>query len=82
MLCNSSSLQMTSVERILEYTEIESEAETHKDDYIPPNGWPSSGNLQFQDMCLSYGKDAGNVLKNITLSICDKEKVSLHVFAG
>ena len=66
---------MTSVERILEYTEIEPEAEFKKDQSRPPNDWPSTGNLQFKDMSLAYSKEAGNVIKNVNLIIKDGEKV-------
>ena len=66
---------MTSVERVIEYTKIEPEAADHNDDYSPPKGWPVTGKLEFKDMCLAYGKDAPNVLKNIDLAIKDSEKV-------
>ena len=70
---------MTSVERVLEYTEIEPEAATDSTNLKPPPNWPSTGSLEFKDMCLSYSKDADNVLKNINVTINDKEKVSHFV---
>ena len=69
--------QMTSVERVWEYTKIKPEAEEQNKKSTPPSGWPSSGDLQFKNVFLAYTEDAGNVLKDINFSVQDKEKVRL-----
>ena len=66
---------MTSVERVAEYTTIEPEAELENENYKPPKNWPSSGKLEFTDMCLAYEQDAPPVLKDINLDIKPGEKV-------
>ena len=68
-------LQMTSVERIQQYTKLEPEAAEHTD-IIPDKAWPQKGAVNFQNMSLAYTPDAKNVLNNITLSIKGKEKVT------
>lgn len=64
---------MTSVERVMEYTELENEAawETKK----PPPGWPSKGLITFDQVNFSYCSNGPLVLKNLTAMFRPKEKV-------
>lgn len=66
---------MTSVERVVEYTQLESEApwETEK---RPPPGWPSEGAVTFDTVSFSYTADGPLVLKDISAWIKPSEKVS------
>lgn len=75
MSCVCYGVQMTSVERVVEYTELESEApwETQK---RPPPDWPRQGCITFEQMNFSYSRDGPLVLKNITATIRPNEKVS------
>ena len=70
--------QMTSVERVVEYTELESEApwETQK---RPPPGWPSKGLVTFDQVSFSYSADGPLVLQNLKAMFRPKEKVG-HVY--
>ncbi|XP_067842586.1 multidrug resistance-associated protein 4 isoform X2 [Heptranchias perlo] len=67
---------MTSVERVLEYTELESEAswESYKP---PPNGWPNHGAVVFENVSFGYSPESEPVLKDLNLTIRAKEKVGL-----
>lgn len=67
-------LQMTSVERVVEYTELESEApwETEK---RPPPDWPSKGLVTFDRVSFSYSRGGPLVLKDISATFQPKEKV-------
>lgn len=67
---------MTSVERVVEYTELESEApwETQK---RPPPDWPSKGLLTFDQVSFSYSDDGPLVLSNLKAMFRPREKVSL-----
>nr|CAD7404219.1 unnamed protein product [Timema poppensis] len=68
--------QMTSVERILEYTRIEREpALESPPDKKPPKEWPQNGTVKFQNLFLKYNKDEGPVLKNLNFHIESKQKV-------
>lgn len=65
---------MTSVERVVEYAELENEAawETQK----PPPEWPSQGLITFDQVNFSYSSNGPLVLKNLTAMFRPKEKVS------
>lgn len=66
--------QMTSVERVVEYTELKSEApwETEK---RPPPDWPNRGLLTFDHVNFSYSPDGPLVLKDISATFQPSEKV-------
>ena len=59
---------MTSVERVMTYTKLESEP-GYKVERLPPEQWPHEGNITFQDVSLTYYPGGPQVLKKITLSI-------------
>ncbi|MEQ2181917.1 hypothetical protein GOODEAATRI_016590, partial [Goodea atripinnis] len=67
---------MTSVERMVEYTELESEApwETQK---RPPSDWPSKGLVTFDHVSFSYSDDSPKVLHNLQAMFRPKEKVGI-----
>uniref|UniRef100_A0A8C2IM39 Multidrug resistance-associated protein 4 n=1 Tax=Cyprinus carpio TaxID=7962 RepID=A0A8C2IM39_CYPCA len=67
---------MTSVERVVEYTELESEApwETQK---RPPPDWPNRGLITFDKVNFSYSSDGPVVLKNISAMFRPREKVGI-----
>ncbi|CAG9825399.1 unnamed protein product [Phaedon cochleariae] len=66
---------MTSVERIVEYTEIQQEA--IKDAKVPPKPWPEHGMLEFQSVYLRYATNEPYVLNNLTFKIKPREKVGI-----
>ncbi|XP_041834872.1 ATP-binding cassette sub-family C member 4-like [Melanotaenia boesemani] len=67
---------MTSVERVVEYTKLESEApwETHK---RPPPDWPTKGLVTFDQVNFSYSADGPLVLQNLKAIFRPKEKVGI-----
>lgn len=67
---------MTSVERVIEYTELESEApwETQK---RPPPDWPSKGLVTFDRVSFSYSENSPAVLHSLKAMILPEEKVGL-----
>uniref|UniRef100_A0A4W3I7R4 Multidrug resistance-associated protein 4 n=1 Tax=Callorhinchus milii TaxID=7868 RepID=A0A4W3I7R4_CALMI len=67
---------MTSVERVLEYTELQSEA-AWESSKPPPKDWPNKGTVVFDGVNFSYSVNADPVLKNLNLTIRSKEKVGL-----
>lgn len=48
-ICNAEN-KMISVERVLQYTKLTSEAPLIVDDCRPPNNWPSTGTICFQNL--------------------------------
>ncbi|XP_032362004.1 ATP-binding cassette sub-family C member 4 isoform X1 [Etheostoma spectabile] len=67
---------MTSVERVVEYTELESEApwETQK---RPPPDWPSKGLVTFDQVSFSYSSDGPLVLQSLKAMFRPKEKIGI-----
>lgn len=67
---------MTSVERVIHYTELERnpgyEVKTR-----PPQQWPTNGSLSFNDVKLTYYPGAPQALKGINLSIGSGEKIGI-----
>jgi ABC-type multidrug transport system fused ATPase/permease subunit len=72
--------QMTSVERILEYCELEQEPPAQvPPKYRPPTNWPSHGQITFNNVSMSHSKDphAPLALRHITLTIEPAEKIGI-----
>lgn len=67
--------QMTSVERIQEYTNIEQETDERAKD--PPKFWPEKGEIKFVKLCLKYSSYDPYVLNNLSFKIKPKEKVGI-----
>lgn len=67
--------QMTSVERILEYCNLEPEA-PRETDTKPPAGWPAKGEIEFDKMSFKYHKSLPRVLHSISCCIKPHEKVT------
>ena len=68
--------QMISVERGIEYTDLEKEAPWEYE-YRPPPSWPQSGAIYFSNVNFRYSLDGPLVLKNVGMSVGLREKVSL-----
>ncbi|XP_076603001.1 ATP-binding cassette sub-family C member 4-like [Chaetodon auriga] len=67
---------MTSVERVVEYAELESEAPWETDKQ-PPHDWPKAGSITFDRVNLSYSDSEPLVLKNLTVVFTSREKVGI-----
>ncbi|XP_053420105.1 ATP-binding cassette sub-family C member 4-like isoform X7 [Nycticebus coucang] len=67
---------MISVERVIEYTNLEKEApwETQK---RPPASWPHEGTITFDNVNFMYSLDGPVVLKHLTALIKSQEKVGI-----
>lgn len=70
--------QMTSVERIVEYAEIQPEPPLESDaSNAPPKDWPWAGNVAFKDLSLRYVENGARTLRNLSFHIEAKEKVGI-----
>ena len=67
--------QMTSVERILQYTNVEAEDSDDDGATKPEATWPSCGKIEFKDFGLRYVNNAEPVIKDINLVIEPGTKV-------
>ena len=68
--------QMISVERGIEYTDLEKEAPWEYEYRAPPS-WPHRGEIGFYDINFRYSLDGPLVLKDLEAPTDPREKVSL-----
>ena len=68
--------QMTSAERVMTYTKLESEP-GYKEERIPQENWPSEGDITFQDVSLIYYPGGPQVLKRINVNIKGGTKIGV-----
>ena len=67
---------MISVERVLDYSKLPSEAPLEADEKRkPPGDWPQQGVIAADKACLKYSEEAPLVLKELSFTIRPKEKV-------
>lgn len=70
--------QMTSVERIQEYSNIESEPPLQSEpDKKPPPSWPEAGRIEFKHVFLYYAPSDPAVLNDLSFVVQPKEKVGI-----
>lgn len=70
--------QMTSVERVVEYSNLEEEQPLEsKPKKTPPPDWPRRGDVKFFRLYLRYAPEEPPVLKCLNFSIKSKEKVGI-----
>ncbi|XP_029980719.1 multidrug resistance-associated protein 4-like isoform X2 [Sphaeramia orbicularis] len=67
---------MTSVERVVEYAELESEAPWETSNQ-PPHDWPTTGSITFDRVNFSYSASEPLILKNLTVVFTSREKVGI-----
>lgn len=69
--------QLTSVERILQYTKLDKEGPFESLPAKKPHrDWPQNGAIEFKNVTLRYIPEEAPVLKNLNISIKAGEKVS------
>lgn len=67
-----------SIERLHYYSKnLEEEAPDVIDSNRPPKEWPSKGDVEFKDLEVKYSADGASVLKKISFTIKDKEKIGI-----
>ncbi|KAK5646553.1 hypothetical protein RI129_005017 [Pyrocoelia pectoralis] len=67
--------QMTSVERVIEYTKIKKERD-HTDSVLP-DSWPEKGSISFESVSLRYSETEPDILKSLTFNIKPNEKIGI-----
>lgn len=70
-------LQMTSVERVSEYCELEPEAPLEIEGKKPAEAWPESGVVEAKNLSLRYDQETPFVLRDLTFTIRAQEKVGI-----
>jgi ATP-binding cassette subfamily C (CFTR/MRP) protein 1 len=68
---------IVSVERVLEYANLPSEAEEIIPGHRPPSTWPSKGGIDFKGFSMRYRPGLELSLKGITLNVKPQEKIGV-----
>ncbi|RWS23641.1 hypothetical protein B4U80_05350, partial [Leptotrombidium deliense] len=68
--------QMISAERVLEYTQLPSEAPLHIEETKPPNKWPSKGFIIFKHVFLSYS-NSQPILRDLCFEVESGSKIGI-----
>ncbi|XP_031112556.1 putative ABC transporter C family member 15 [Ipomoea triloba] len=75
-ICNAEN-KMISVERILQYSNLASEAPMLIEDCRPPDNWPDTGSISFQNLQIRYAEHLPSVLKHITCTFPGSKKIGV-----
>jgi ABC-type multidrug transport system fused ATPase/permease subunit len=67
-------LNMNAAERIIEYTELQTES---LDGVSPPAAWPTDGRIEVDNLVVSYAEDLPPVLKGLTFSVNRNERIGV-----
>lgn len=71
---------MTSVERVLQYSKLEKEGPFDSlPANKPPRDWPQKGRISFKNTYLRYAADAAPALRNLNVTIQPSEKVMMDL---
>lgn len=68
---------MTSVERIMEYVNLEPEEDPTQKLCEIPGQWPKNGSIEFIDVSLKYSEAGDYMLKSLNVTIKPGEKVAI-----
>jgi ABC-type multidrug transport system fused ATPase/permease subunit len=68
---------MVSVERVIKYTELPTEAAPVVEDNRPSKNWPSKGCIEFKNVQLRYREGLELVLNGVNFQIREQEKVGI-----
>ncbi|TKW03487.1 hypothetical protein SEVIR_7G027800v4 [Setaria viridis] len=68
---------MVAVERVHQYSTLPSEAAWEVADCLPSSNWPSRGDIDVKDLKVRYRQNTPLILKGITVSIKNGEKIGV-----
>uniref|UniRef100_A0A0U9HZ93 Putative ABCC protein n=1 Tax=Chrysomela populi TaxID=154003 RepID=A0A0U9HZ93_CHRPP len=71
------SSNMTSVERVMQYTKVEKEEELNPEATEKPKNWPSAGKIAFKNTYLRYAPEDPPALKSLNIVIQPGEKIGI-----
>ena len=67
---------MTSVERVITYTQLEQEP-GYQNRHYPPENWPKHGQMRINNLSLVYYQGGPKILKDISFTIDSREKIGI-----
>lgn len=68
---------MVSVERVKEYAETKQEIESNHSNGNFRENWPENGKIQFKNLNVRYRADLDLVLRNLSFTVNEREKVGI-----
>ncbi|KAJ7378151.1 hypothetical protein OS493_024816 [Desmophyllum pertusum] len=74
--CSEVENLMTSVERVMTYSNLESEP-GYKINTLPPTHWPRDGHVTFKNVSLTYYEGGPRVLQNLNFNVKEKSKIGI-----
>ena len=69
-------IHFNSVERVVQYCQLEREEDISSTDEDIPDNWPTSGDVKFKSVSLTYGSCQTAVVRDVSLHIHPGQKVS------
>ncbi|KAJ2825665.1 hypothetical protein FBU31_003652, partial [Coemansia sp. 'formosensis'] len=70
-------MNLNSVERVVEYMDVEPEAPVTIPDRVPPANWPTEGHISVEDLVLKYADNLPPVIKGISFNVKPCEKIGI-----
>ncbi|KAJ1931520.1 Transporter of the ATP-binding cassette (ABC), partial [Linderina macrospora] len=70
-------MNLNSVERVIEYLDIEPEAPVSIPDHVPEPQWPTAGEISVEDLVLKYAENLPPVIRGISFHVNPREKVGI-----
>ncbi|KAJ2109796.1 Transporter of the ATP-binding cassette (ABC) [Coemansia sp. RSA 922] len=70
-------MNLNSVERVVEYMDVEPEAPVTIPDRVPPAAWPTEGQISVEDLVLKYADNLPPVIKGISFKVKPCEKIGI-----
>ncbi|KAG5191528.1 P-loop containing nucleoside triphosphate hydrolase protein [Tribonema minus] len=70
-------MQMNSVERVIEFTQIPQEAPPVVEGRRPPPNWPQHGAIQFTDLTLQYPSATTPVIEGMTFNVEPRTRIGI-----
>lgn len=70
-------INLTSVERIQEYMQIDQEPPAIVENYRPPAAWPSTGAVRVDNLTISYSPDLEPALRDLSFDTRSHEKIGV-----
>ncbi|KAF8940207.1 hypothetical protein BGZ47_007831 [Haplosporangium gracile] len=67
---------LVAVERVIEYTDLKTEAPEHTNAVLPPN-WPNQGHIRFRNYSTRYREGLDLVIKNVSFEILPAQKIGI-----
>ncbi|KAJ2738593.1 hypothetical protein H4S06_006428 [Coemansia sp. BCRC 34490] len=70
-------MNLNSVERVVEYLDVDPEAPVSIPDRMPPADWPTDGRISVEGLVLRYAENLPPVIRGVSFTVSPREKVGI-----